>query len=82
MPEMIRAQAGAMTLRTLVSAGAERITAAGAYLGQGTDDPEDEALEIALGALDFDYDIPESTLDEALDPDAVASIQILMERRV
>ena len=60
-----------MTLRALVSAGAERITAAGAYLGQGTATSEDEALEIALGALDLDYDVPESILDESLDPDQV-----------
>jgi ribosomal protein L3 glutamine methyltransferase len=79
---MIGGQTGSVTLRALVNAGAERIAAAGAYLGQGTDDPEDEALEIALGALDLDYDIPESTLDESLDPRSVSSVQTLMDRRV
>jgi ribosomal protein L3 glutamine methyltransferase len=70
------------TLRALISAGAARITAAGLYLGHGTAVAEDEALELALGALDLDYDIPESMLDETLDPAMAERVEAMIARRI
>lgn len=72
----------APTLRDLVHEGATRFAAAGVFLGQGTADPEDEALELVLAAADLDYDIPESALDQPAAPAVRARAEAWFEQRV
>jgi ribosomal protein L3 glutamine methyltransferase len=75
-------RAGMNTLRALIDDGAGRIAAEGVYLGHGTADPEAEAMELALGALGLEYDIPETSLDEALSPEQAARVEALISRRL
>lgn len=66
----------------LVAEGAAAFSAAGLHFGHGTDNADDEALFLALHALDLGYDTPEARLRDDLDDAALARVRALFERRI
>ncbi len=70
-----------INLRQLLFQGAESFIRGGLCFGHGTDNPEDEALLLALSALGFGWD-DDIDLDMPLSPAQRQAIEALFTRRV
>ena len=71
-----------MTLEQMLAQGARRFTDAGLHFGHGTDNAGDEALMLALYALDLDYDCDAGILQKELSDGEISAIEQLFEQRI
>lgn len=71
-----------LSLENLVDHGAQKFVENHCFFGHGTDNPNDEALSLALHALDLSWDIDESALQHELQQSEIDSITRLFERRI
>jgi ribosomal protein L3 glutamine methyltransferase len=74
--------AGACTLQHLLEQAADNFAAADLYFGHGTDNPWDEAVALALHALELGWDADASILEWMLSEEEVRRIVSLCERRI
>ncbi len=71
-----------MTVEHLIRRVAERFAAAGLYYGHGTDNPTDEAAWLVFAHLGLSHDNAPDVYTRAVDPESLAGLEELIERRV